>query len=106
METPNKDGAEHAEVLKLMAFYEIARRANLTNHPDLVKSPVFQKAKERYEAIAKYLYEAFGSHEAINDFFKFHLEGALASQGKRWEDVWTELAPESLKSFPLAPGSL
>ncbi len=92
--------------LELLAFYEIARRANLTNHPDLMKSPAFQKAKELYEARAPYMWESFGSQNAINSHFKLHLEGALASEGKRWEDVWVEFAPESLKSFPLAPGSL
>jgi hypothetical protein len=92
--------------INLMAFYEIARRANLTNHPELMKSPVFQKAKELYEARATYMWEAFGNQEAINSYFKLHLEGLLASQGKRWEDIWVEFAPESLKGFPLAPGSL
>jgi outer membrane protein TolC len=37
---------------------------------------------------------------------EFHLEGALTSQGESWEDAWAEFAPESLKSFPLAPGCL
>jgi hypothetical protein len=46
--------------------------------------------------------EAFGKQEAIDDFVKFHLEGELTSQGKRWEDIWAEFAPESLKRFPLA----
>jgi uncharacterized protein len=99
-------GMQRADALKLMAFYEIARRANLTSHPDLVTSPIFQKAKELYEARAKYLWEGFHSQEAINDYFKFHLEGALASQGKSWEDAWAQLAPESLKTFPLAPRAL
>ena len=89
-----------------MAFYEIARRANLASHPDLMRSPVFQRAKELYEARAKYLWEGFQSQEAVNDYFKFHLEGALTSQGKSWEDAWAEFAPESLKRFPLAPGAL
>jgi hypothetical protein len=99
-------GTQRADSLRLMACYEIARRANLTNHPDLIRSPVFLKAKELYEARAKYLWEGFQSQEAIDDYFKFHLEGALASQGKSWEDAWAEFAPESLKSFPLAPGAL
>jgi predicted GNAT family acetyltransferase len=99
-------GMQRADALRLMAFYEIARRANLTNHPDLTRSPGFQKAKELYEARAKYLWEGFHSQEAVNDYFKFHLEGALTSQGKSWEDAWAEFAPESLKGFPLAPGAL
>jgi predicted GNAT family acetyltransferase len=103
---PENGGTQNADARRLMAFYEIARRANLTNHPDLMQSPVFQEAKELYEARAKYLWEAFRSQEAINDYIKFHLEGALASQGKSWEDVWTESAPESLKTYPLAHGIL
>ena len=103
---PENAGTQNADARRLMAFYEIARRANLTNHPDLMNSPAFQKAKELYEARAKYLWEAFRSQEAINDYIKFHLEGALASQGKSWEDAWAEFAPESLRSFPLAPGTL
>ena len=99
-------GTERADSLRLMAFYEIARRANLTDRPDLMGSTVFQKARELYEARAKYLWEGFQSQEAINDYFKFHLEGALASQGKSWEDAWAEFAPESLKTFPLQPGAL
>jgi hypothetical protein len=99
MEIPSTD-------IKLMAFYEIARRANLTNNPDLTKSPTFQKAKELYEARAAYMREAFGNQEAIYDYFKLRLEGLLAGQGKRWEDVWAEFAPELLKGFPLPPGSL
>jgi uncharacterized protein len=97
---------QRADALDAMAFYEIARRANLTNNPDLMKSPVFQKARDLYEARSKYLWEAFRSQEAIDDYFKLRLEGALASQGKSWEDLWTELAPESLKKFPLANGIL
>jgi hypothetical protein len=90
-----------------MAFFEIARRANLVNDSDLMKSPAFQKAKELYEARAKYLWEGgFNSQEAVNDYFKLHLEGALTTQGKSWEDAWVEFAPESLKSFPLPPGAL
>jgi hypothetical protein len=89
-----------------MAFYDIARRANLADHPDLLNSPIFQKARDLYESRAKYLWEAFRSQPAIDDYFKFHLEGALASQGKTWEDLWTELAPDSVKKFPLAPGAL
>ena len=54
--------------LKLLAFYEIARRANLTDDPDLVHLPVFQAAKELYEHISQYLWEAFGSREATDDF--------------------------------------
>jgi predicted GNAT family acetyltransferase len=99
-------GTQRADSLRLMAFYEIARRANLASHPELMRSPVFQKAKELYESRAKYLWEGFQSQEAVNDYFKFHLEGALASEGKSWEDAWAEFAPESLKSFPLAPGAL
>ena len=98
---------QRAEALRLMAFYEIARRANLNNHSDLMKSLAFQKAQKLYKARAKYLWEGgFDSPEAINDYFKLHLEGALAKQGKSWEDVWVEFAPDSLKSFPLPPGTL
>jgi hypothetical protein len=89
-----------------MAFYEIARRANLTNHSDLIKSLAFQKAQKLYEARAKYLWEGFRSQQAIDNYFKFHLEGALTTQGKTWEDAWLEFAPESLKRFPLPAGSL
>ncbi len=96
----------HAEALRLMAFYEIARRANLTHHPDLVKSPVFQKAKALYDARVKYLWEAFGNQEAINDYFKLRLEGALAKEGKTWSDNWAELAPEPLKKVPVVPATL
>jgi hypothetical protein len=106
METTNIDGMPRADVLRMIAFYEIARRANLTNHPAIMKSEAFQKAKSLYDSRAKYLLEGFGKQEAIDDYLKFHLEGALASQEKTWEDVWVEFAPESLKSFPLAPGSL
>jgi hypothetical protein len=81
--------------INLMAFYEIARRANLTNYPELIKSPVFQKAKELYEARAAYMWEAFGNQEAINSYFKLHLEGLLASQGKRWEDIWVVSLPRT-----------
>jgi len=42
--------------VKLLAFYEIARRANLTDDPDLVHLPVFQAAKELYEHRSKYLW--------------------------------------------------
>jgi hypothetical protein len=90
-----------------MAFFEIARRANLTHHSDLEKSPAFQKARELYEAREKYLREGgFQSQEGVDDFFKLHLEGALAKQGQNLEDVWEEFAPESLKSFPLPRGTL
>ncbi len=99
MHTPNPD-------IDLLAFYEIARRANLTDNPELVKSPAFQRAKQLYDARAGYFREAFGKKEAIDDFVDMHLEGELASQGKRLEDVWAEFAPESLKSFPLPPGTL
>jgi hypothetical protein len=99
MHTPNPD-------IDLLAFYEIARRANLTDHPELMKSTAFQRAKELYDARAGYFQEALGKKEAIDDFVDLHLEGELASQGKRLEDVWAEFAPESLKRFPLAPGSL
>jgi hypothetical protein len=105
-ENPFADDAR-ADMLRHMAFFEIARRANLINHPDLMKSPAFQEAKKMYEARAKYLCEGgFSTKEAVNDYFKLHLEGALARQGKSWEDVWVEFAPESLKSFPLPPGTL
>ena len=98
---------QRADTLRLMAFFEIARRANLINHSDLMNSPAFQKAKELYEARAKYLWEGgFHSQEAIDDYFKLHLEGALTTQGKSWEEAWAEFAPESLKSFPLPPGTL
>jgi hypothetical protein len=105
MATPTKDMGRE-DNLNLMAFYEIARRAKLTSHPELTSLPAFQKARELYESRAEYLMEGFGRQEAIDDYFKFHLEGALTSQGKRWEDVWAEFAPESLKSFPLPPGTL
>ncbi len=85
-----------------MAFYEIARRANLTNHSDLIKSLAFQKAQNHGEARAKYLWEAFRSQEAINDYIKFHLEGALAGQGKSWEDAAGVCFLESLKRFPVS----
>jgi hypothetical protein len=94
------------DALRMLAFYEIARRGNLLNHPDLVKSPIFQTIKKIYDARAQYLLEGFGKQEAIDDYLKFHLEGALASQDKRWEDAWSEFAPDSLKDFPLAPGSI
>lgn len=99
MHNPNPD-------LELLAFYEIARRANLTDHPELMKSPAFQRAKQLYDSRAGYFREAFGKKEAIDDFVDLHLEGLLASQGKRLEDVWAEFAPDSLKQFPLPPGSL
>jgi hypothetical protein len=92
--------------IDLLAFYEIARRANLADTPELMKSSAFQRAKQLYDARAAYLREAFGKQETIDDFLELHLEGELASQGKRLEDVWAEFAPESLKRFPLAPGSL
>jgi predicted GNAT family acetyltransferase len=97
---------QREETLRLMAFYEIARRANLTNHSDLMKSLAFQKAQKLYEARAKYLWEGFRNQQAINSYFKLHLEGALTSQGKTWEDAWVEFAPESLKRFPLPAGNL
>src|ERR1700726_3787739 len=78
----------------------------ISKHPDLLKLPAFQKARELHEARTKYLWEGFPSQEAINDYFKFHLEGALARQGKSWKDDWEEFAPESLKTFPLPPGAL
>ena len=99
MHTPNPN-------IELLAFYQIARRANLTDHPELKKSAAFQKARELYDSRADYFREAFGKKEAIDDFVDLHLEGELASQGKRLEDVWEQFAPESLKRFPLAPGSL
>jgi hypothetical protein len=92
--------------LKLLAFYEIARRANLTDDPDLVHLPVFQAAKELYEHRSKYLWEAFGSREATDDFLKFHIDGILSTENKSWEDIWIEFAPDSLKRFPLPSGSL
>ena len=67
--------------------------------------PLFQKAKDLYEARAKYLWEGFRNQGAIDSYFKFHLEGALASQGKSWEEAWTELAPDSLKQYPLPHGT-
>jgi hypothetical protein len=73
---------------------------------DLMKSQAFQKAQKLYEARAKYLWEGFRSQQAVNNYFKFHLEGALTSQGKTWEDAWVEFAPESLKHFPLPAGNL
>ena len=83
--------------LNLLAFYEIARRANLTNHPDLLGDPRFQEARELYEEREKYLHEGFGNNpEAIDDYFRLRLEGALTRQDKRWEDVWAEFAPDSL----------
>ena len=94
------------EYLNLLAFYEIARRADLLNNPALLQSPTFQKAREAYEAREKYLLEAFGSQEATEDYLKLHLEGMLTQQDKRWEDLWAEMAPDSLKAYPLAPGTL
>jgi uncharacterized protein len=94
-----------ADALRLMAFYEIARRANLIDNPELTKAPAFQKARELYEARGKYLWEGFRNQDAINSYLKFHLEGALSSQGKTWEDAWREFAPESLKKFPLPAGT-
>jgi hypothetical protein len=99
MHSPNPD-------LELLAFYEIARRANLTDNPELMKSPAFQRARQLYDARAGYFQEALGKKEAIDDFVDLHLEGELASQGKRLEDVWAQFAPDSLKQFPLPPGSL
>jgi hypothetical protein len=90
--------------LKLLAFYEIARRAHLTNDADLVHLPVFQAAKELYEH--RSLWEAFGSREAIDDFLKLHIDGILSTENKSWEDIWIEFAPDSLKRFPLSPGGL
>lgn len=103
--TAENADAQRAEAARLMAFYEIARQANLTNYPDLMKSLAFQKAKELYEARAKYLWEAFHSQEAINDYFNLRLEGALTRQDKTWEDAWAEFAPDPLKRFPLPAGS-
>ena len=104
--TAENSDAQREEAVRLMAFYEIARQANLTNHSYLMKSLAFQKAKELYEARAKYLWEGFRNQQAINSYFKLHLEGALTSQGKTWEDAWVEFAPESLKRFPLPAGNL
>lgn len=92
--------------IKLLAFYEIARRANLTDDPNLVGWPPFLAAKELYEQRAKYMWEAFGSRGAINDFVKVHIQGILSTENKTWEDIWIEFAPDALKGFPLAPGSL
>jgi hypothetical protein len=106
---PENPFADYArlDTLRMMAFFEIARRANLLNHSELMKLPAFQKAKVIYEARAKYLREGgFSSQESVDDYFKLHLEGALARQGKSWEDAWVEFAPESLKGFPLPPGTL
>src|ERR1700722_2646489 len=105
MEIPGLDNLKREDALRLIAFYEIARRANLTNHPEMLKSPIFQKARALYDARAQYLLEGFGKQEAIDDYLKFHLEGALASQDKKWEDAWAEFAPETLKAYPLAPGA-
>lgn len=104
MNTPN---TQREDTIRLMVFYEIVRRASLTNHPDLIRLPAFQKAKELYEAREQYLREGgFASEEAVDDWFRLRLEGGLTIQGKSWEDVWTEFAPESLRNFPLAHGSL
>jgi hypothetical protein len=105
MEISGLENLKREDAFRLIAFYEIARRANLTNHPELLKSPIFQKARALYDARAQYLLEGFGKQEAIDDYLKFHLEGALASQGKKWEDVWAEFAPEALQAYPLAPGA-
>lgn len=99
---PNVPSADRSRAARLMAFYVIARRAQITNHPDLIASAAFREAQELYEARASYLQEGFGNPEAVNDYFKFHLEGALTSQGKRWEDAWAEFAPQSLRKFPLS----
>ena len=98
MESLNND-------IKLLAFYEIARRANLTDDPDLANWPAFQRAKELYEQRAAYMWEVFGSREAIEDFVKLHVSGILSAENKSWEDIWTEFAPDRLKRFPLASGS-
>jgi hypothetical protein len=92
--------------VKLLAFYEIARRANLTDDPNLVNLPAFQSAKELYEQRVKYLWEAFGSHEAVDNFVRLHIEGILSTENKSWEDIWVEFAPRALKRFPLAPGGI
>ena len=92
--------------VKLLAFYEIARRANLTDHSNVLNLPTFQKAKELSEKRAQYMWEAFGSREAIDDFVKLHIAGILSTEDKSWEDVWNEFAPEPLKRFPLPSGSL
>lgn len=106
MDPTNIEKTPRPEALRLLAFYEIARRANLANHPEMMKSAAFQKAKALYDSRATYMLEGFGKQEAIDDYLKFHLEGALASEGKSWEDVWAQYAPEALQAFPLAPGSL
>ncbi len=105
MEIPGLENLKREDALRLIAFYEIARRANLTNHPEMLKSPIFQKARALHDARAQYLLEGFGKQEAIDDYLKFHLEGALASQDKKWEDAWVEFAPEALRAYPLAPGA-
>jgi hypothetical protein len=92
--------------IKLLAFYEIARRANLTDDPNLVNWPAFQRGKELYEQRAKYMWEAFGSRGAIDNFVKLHIGGILSTENKSWEDIWIEFAPDVLKRFPLAPGNL
>ncbi len=98
--------SEHADTMRSLAFYEIARRANLTDHPDLVKSPAFQEAQALTESRADYFRKAFGKQEAVDDYIDLRLEGALAKQGKTWQDVWAEFAPDSLKKYPLPPGTV
>jgi len=62
--------------VKLLAFYEIAQRANLTDDPDLVHLPVFQAAKELYEHISKYLWEALAAVKPPMIFGSFTLRGS------------------------------
>jgi hypothetical protein len=93
--------------IRLLAFYEIARRANLTNDPNLVNLPAFLTAKDLHDQRAQYFSEAFsGSPEATDDFLKLHLGGILSTENKSWEDIWAEFAPAALQRFPLPPGVL
>jgi len=106
MQSTDKSSRHDPDLTKLIAFYEIAQRADLTNHPDVVALPAFQKAKKHHEARAKVLREEFDTPAAVDAYIRFHLEGELTSHGKTWEDVWSEYAPDSLKTFPLPPGTL
>ena len=103
MATPS---TQREDIIRLMAFYEIAQRASLTNNPDLIRLPVFQKAKELHEAREEYLREGgFANEEAaVDDWFRLRLAGGLTIQGKSWEDVLGGGShAESLRDFPLAP---
>lgn len=103
---PEELDVQRAHELRELAFYEIARQANLTDDPELAKSPAFQRAQQLFKARAEYFSEAFGNQTTIDDYLKLRLEGYLARQGKTWRDVWQEFAPESLKSFPLPTNAL